>query len=154
MKNKLDTAIEIGATLALGYVITRFIRIGITKGESMLPTFKSYRPIILDPGCYRRREPRRHDIVAFKCQRKTLLKRVIALAGEHILIEDGCVYINGERLDEPYLKEEMKASRKIAMRVAAGTLFVLGDNRNHSLDSRKLGLIPVKDVRGVVKGWK
>lgn len=72
-------------------------------------------------------------------------------------MEDGRVYINGILLEEPYINEPMKRHPKIDLIVEEGHLFVMGDNRNHSLDSRSpsLGLIRIKeDVVGVVKQFR
>ena len=69
----------------------------------------------------------------------------------------GKVYLNGELLNEPYLNEEMRRYEKIDVIIDEGHLFVMGDNRNHSLDSRatSLGQINIKkDVIGVVKQFR
>jgi len=159
-KDLLNTAIEIGAILFIGYTISKYFRLALTRGNSMLPTFKHNQPLLLDCKCYRRQEPSRHDIVAFKCpnhKKKIYLKRVIGLPGEKVRIEEGNVYINDQILNESYIKEPMKRLQKMEITVEAGTLFVMGDNRNDSLDSRSkaIGLISIKkDVVGVVKRCK
>lgn len=157
----LDQMVEVGVSLLMGYVISRFVRLALARGQSMVPTIKNNQPILLDCRAYRRGEPKRHDLVAFRAhqkkQHKFFLKRVVGLPNEHLLIEDGKVYINGVLLDEPYLNEPMKRHPKIDLIVEEGHLFVMGDNRNHSLDSRSssLGLIRIKeDVVGVVKQFR
>ena len=93
------------------------------------------------------------------------IKRVIALPGEHIQIKDGKVYINGEELQEDYLTEgtitDSMASETIDggqfldLVVPEGTVFVMGDNRDHSADSRRFGCIPYEKIEGkvVLRFW-
>ena len=88
------------------------------------------------------------------------IKRVIGLPGEHIQIKDGKVYINGEELQEEYLPEgtitDSMASEGIGggqfldVTVPEGTVFVMGDNRGHSADSRRFGCIPYEKIEGKV----
>lgn len=79
-----------------------------------------------------------------------LVKRVVGLPGEEIGIYNGHVYINGKRLEEPYMKEPMIGDA-VAYRIPEGTIFVMGDNRNNSEDSRVWGPIPVASVLGRAK---
>lgn len=157
----LDTIVETGISLLVGYTISRFIRIALARGESMLPTIRNNQLILLDPQAYKRRAPRRQDLIIFKAhqknQPKLFLKRVIALPGDHLKIIKGNVYLNGELLHEPYLNEKMRCYEKIDTIINEGHLFVMGDNRNHSLDSRaiSLGQVNIKrDVVGVVKQFR
>lgn len=81
----------------------------------------------------------------------SLVKRVIGVEGDLIDIRDGYVYRNGEKLDEPYVKGTTKPKgMKLPLIVGKGELFVLGDNRVVSIDSRELGLISIKQVEGKV----
>lgn len=82
------------------------------------------------------------------------IKRVIGLPGERITIKEGKVYINGELLDEPYLQNDVYTSA-IDMPfsdivVPEGTVFVMGDNRRQSVDSRRLGCIPLEKIESKV----
>lgn len=87
---------------------------------------------------------------------KSLVKRVIAVAGDHLQIIDGKVYLNGEMLDEPYINEEMQHDHDgLDVWIENGNIFCMGDNRNHSSDCRVYGQIPVDWVVGkcfLVKG--
>ena len=83
----LDYAVEIGCSLGIGYLISRFVRVAIARGESMRPTIKNNQPILLDCRRSRKQRLRRQDLIAFRAhqkkQLKFFLKRVIALPGDH-----------------------------------------------------------------------
>ncbi len=106
------------------------------------------------------RDIRRGDIVVFKApeaaskERKNFVKRVVALPGERVKINDGHIYINGERItsppevaDRPYTKVG-KFGTVSEVRVPDGQVYVLGDNSGSSRDSRFWGYVPVEDVKG------
>lgn len=80
------------------------------------------------------------------------IKRVIGVAGDHIKIEDGKVYLNGEELQEDYLNEniETKGGNYLDIVVPEGYVYVLGDNREHSTDSRMFGCIPINKIESRV----
>lgn len=81
------------------------------------------------------------------------IKRVIGVAGDHIVIsDDGSVYLNNEKLDEPYLREEktIKGGEYTDLIVPEGSVFVMGDNRSDSRDSRYFGCVPISKVNGYV----
>jgi signal peptidase I len=78
-----------------------------------------------------------------------LVKRVIGVAGDEVDIKDGYVYLNGKKLEETYAKgETISGEFKLPIKVGENKLFVLGDNRMVSKDSRKFGLIDCKQVDG------
>lgn len=80
------------------------------------------------------------------------IKRIIAIAGDHIKIENGKVYLNGKELDEPYLKSGLYTDAEIFTNVIVpkDCVFVMGDNRPHSTDSRSFGCIPIKKIESKV----
>lgn len=78
------------------------------------------------------------------------VKRVIGKAGDTLEFKEGSVWRNGEKLDEPYIKEKMLYAREGVIKIPEGQVFVMGDNRNHSSDSRFIGPVPVGHVLGTV----
>lgn len=86
--------------------------------------------------------------------KESYIKRVIALPGEHIQIQDGKVYINEKELDEPYLQDNVITDSYggifTDLVVPENCVFVMGDNRANSVDSRKFGCVPLEKLEGVV----
>ena len=88
--------------------------------------------------------------------KESYIKRVIALPGEHLEIKDGKVYINGEELDEPYLKDNVITTAGDVnnpfydLVVPENCIFVMGDNRAGSTDSRAFGCVPLDKIEGTV----
>ena len=81
------------------------------------------------------------------------IKRVIGVAGDHIQIKDGAVYRNGEKLDEPYIRTSVTSPQEEEYSdvvVPEGTVYLMGDNRDSSLDSRTFGCVPLDRVNGCV----
>ncbi len=123
-----------------------FLRI---YGTSMAPTLQDGQIIC----CVKTADFEIGDIVAFYYNNKILVKRVIALSGDWIRIdEDGTVYVNDQRLEEPYLSEKSLGDGDIEMpyQVPAGKLFVMGDHRATSVDSRHsaVGCISQEQIVG------
>lgn len=85
-------------------------------------------------------------------KKKSYIKRVIGLPGQEVQIENGNVYINGQIIDEPYLQDGIETDSPIFKHftVPEGHLFVMGDNRPDSMDSRELGCIPISKVESKV----
>lgn len=110
----------------------------------------------LEEGSYavglKTKKGRRGDLVAFDHNNKILIKRVIAIAGEHVNIDrHGQVYINGEKIEEAYVSELDKGKYcdvEFPCVVPAGCVFVLGDSRADSVDSRSsaIGFVPLEQI--------
>ncbi|MCT4593001.1 MAG: signal peptidase I [Anaeromicrobium sp.] len=144
--------------VVIAMVITAFVRPTLVKGYSMYPTLNPYNYLIINKVPYMIHNPEKGDIVVFKSHLKTdrggekdLIKRVIAVEGDHIAVTDGKVSVNGEILDENYINGEY-TSGEIDLTVPKETIFVMGDNRENSLDSRdeRVGFVPIDTVRGKV----
>ena len=143
--------------LLLAGVFMFFVRASLVRGSSMEPTLWDGDCILVQMMGYK--EPLPGDIVAIKAKDragKHLVKRIIATGGGTVQIdfEAGAVFVNGQRLEEPYVQEATHLSGDIAFPVTVpeGCCFVLGDNRNHSQDSRSsvLGFVPREDIEGKV----
>jgi signal peptidase I len=81
--------------------------------------------------------------------RNLLIKRVIGLPGDTIEIREGSLFRNGELLEEPYLLEQNMYGQA-SYQVPEDHVFVLGDNRNNSMDSRVIGFIPIDNIKGTM----
>jgi signal peptidase I len=121
--------------------------------QSMEPTLYEGQFLILEKVSYYLHPPRRGDIVVFSLRSDPtshLIKRVIGLPGETIEVRDGDVYINGQRLDEPYARWPTYPGLKRRV-VPPDSVFVMGDNRGLSNDSRSFGPIPHSDI--IARAW-
>jgi signal peptidase I len=121
------------------------------QNVSMQNTLVAGQRLIEDKWSYHFHEPRHGDIVIINGPESDvrLVKRVIALPGDVIDIHNGAVFLNGARLEEPYVKGQTLAGEvKVPFTVGDDQLFVMGDNREHSFDSRALGPIARSSIEG------
>ena len=128
------------------------------SGQSMETTLHDGDNLIVDKISFRFRDPKRFEIIVFpyKYEENTYyIKRIMGLPGETVQVKDGYLYINGEKLEENYGNELMNSAGIAAEPIVLGEdeYFVLGDNRNHSSDSRepKVGVIKREDLIG--RAW-
>ncbi|WP_243495739.1 signal peptidase I [Priestia aryabhattai] len=153
----------------LAFVVREYILAPIVvDGESMMPTLKNDEHIILNEvGKNKASNIKRFDIIVFHATKeKDYIKRVIGLPGDHIEYRNDTLYVNGKKYEEPYLdqyKKEMVTGPLTedfkleeftgSKTVPEGQLFVMGDNRKYSLDSRspKVGTISVDKIVGKAK---
>ena len=123
-------------------------------GISMYPTLVGGEGMFTEKLTYTVSAPQRDDIIICRDPYHTekCVKRVIAVPGDRISISDGAIYLNGERLDESaYWDGYIEDSDMPEVTVPEKCLFVVGDNRNHSGDSRHVGFIPYCQVKGKVR---
>ena len=108
---------------------------------------------------YHFRKPKRKEIVVFNTPKAaqemcgasgTFVKRLIGLPGETVSERSGTVYVDGKKLDEPYIKSNRRDSETNSWHVPKGDYFFMGDNRSQSCDSRRWGPVPRKDLIGEV----
>jgi len=123
------------------------------SGNSMYPTLKDQDIILIEKVSYRFHNPERFDIIVFK-KDKNLVKRVIGLPNETIQIIDGVIYVDDEVVDEYYGREVIIDGKNASnpIKIGDNQIFVMGDNRNNSLDSRseEIGLVDLDLVLGKV----
>ena len=123
------------------------------EGHSMEPNFYSTQRVVVSRLHYIVGSPQRGDIVVFEhSNRKNLIKRVIGLPGEVITMEEGQVFVDGVALNEAYINELCRtySCRNNRWELDPDEYFVLGDNRNHSLDSHNFGPIHRDQIVGKV----
>ena len=125
----------------------------------MLPTLENGQRIIVNKFAYHFRHIKRGEIVVFYYPLdpdESFIKRVIALPGDLVEINNGYVYINGEKLDEPYIVRKYRDPEDISeIQIQPGHYFVLGDHRNGSNDSRAGWQVPQRYIYGkaVLRYW-
>lgn len=156
----------------LGWILYLLLVVGLTwliltyvgqrtrvSGHSMETTLSNGDNLIVDKLSYRFRDPKRFDIIVFpfKYEENTYyIKRIIGLPGETVQVVDGCAYIDGELLESDIYGAELMEDSGIAgelLTLKEDEYFVLGDNRNHSSDSRdpSVGILTREDLLG--KAW-
>ena len=159
IRELLGWVVYILVIVGLTYLIITFVGVRTrVSGSSMETTLSDGDQLIVDKISYRFRDPKRYDIVVFPYQYEEdtyYIKRIIGLPGETVQVGGGKVYINGGVLDEHYGNEEMLNPGIVEEPVTLGEdeYFVLGDNRNHSQDSRdpSVGAVHRKDLLG--RAW-
>ena len=136
----------------------------IVDGDSMLPNFRNGEKMIVNKLIYEFREPKRGEVIVFLApEGKDYIKRVIALPGERVKVNGDDILINGKPISEPYIQEEVDKAQAVGgsynssfysiteeVTVPEDSLFVLGDNRPFSKDSRfpDVGFVPYDHIVG------
>jgi signal peptidase I len=124
----------------------------MTKGSSMEPTYGETGFNVVNKLAYRFAAPQRADVVAIRIGKGTsymYLKRVIALPGETISINEGTVFIGGKPLDEPYVKFR-RSWQLPEVRLGADEYYVIGDNRGQEMESHRLGRVQKDKIEGKI----
>ncbi len=149
LEELLDYVKVIVITVALTLAFLQFVQISRVVGDSMLPNYQDGNIVLVDKFFYKLQEANVNDIVVVKYNHggveEQIIKRVIAIEGDHIEMRDNRLYRNNELIDEYYIKEAMVFEENFSYDIPEGKVFVLGDNRNISLDSRELGYFDFED---------
>lgn len=154
--------------LLIAFAIAAFIRYFlftpiVVDGDSMMPTLENGDRMIVNKFSYKIGEPDRFDIVVFHApEQKDYIKRVIGVPGDFVEYKDDQLYINGEPIDEPYLDaykaeiSEGNLTGDFSLKdidpsldvIPEGYVFVMGDNRRFSKDSRHIGIVDQNEIIG------
>ncbi|UFJ42089.1 signal peptidase I [Brevibacillus humidisoli] len=149
----------LAVAVALAFLIRTFLFAPfIVEGESMETTLHNNEKLVVNKAIYYLQEPQRGDIVVFHAEaERDYIKRVIGVAGDTVEMRDDTLYVNGKAVPEPYLAENREKVRGDdepltedfgPVTVPEGQIFVLGDNRQNSRDSRAIGSVGTGTVVG------
>lgn len=144
----IDIVQIVGTALILTFLLLIFIQPSIVDGPSMNPTLLNGDKMIL----WKLGSVTHNDIVVFNSHdsnNNNYVKRVVGIAGDHIVIRDSTITVNDEVLNETYINEPIFKG-DVDIIVPEDCIYVLGDNRNHSNDSRAFGPVKLSDVKGKV----
>ena len=140
--------------LVFGFVRPFVVEAFRIPSESMVPTLGVGDRVLANKFIYRFTEPARGDVVLFDSVEEgsedTLIKRVAGVEGDEIRVQGGTLFVNGEPQDEPYLNKYLpdQSTPYGPETVPKDHVFVLGDNRGNSGDSRVFGPVPVENIKG------
>jgi signal peptidase I len=150
----IETLLIVGAAFAIAMIMQTFMfRITGILQTSMLPTIDPGDRIIVNCITYDLREPRPGEIVVVHDpmdDKKDIIKRVIALGGDTIEVMDGVLYVNGAVVDEPYVANKDVVMGQARFTIPEGYIYVMGDNRPVSKDSREFGAVAENQIVGKV----
>lgn len=155
-----DWVVSILIAVVLAFFIRYFIvELYMVEGPSMRPTLVNSERLVVNKFIYRFKQPERGEVLVFKYPRdqsRDFIKRVIAIPGDTIEVKEGRVFLNGQLLNETYILERTRGSYPLST-VPEGHVFVMGDNRNNSEDSRfkDVGFVPYTLIKGkaVIVFW-
>jgi signal peptidase I len=151
LKDILQTLGALVVILILKFFVIDNARV---QGQSMYPTLNSGEHndrVIIEKYKHYTKDYKRGDIIILKSDKTDkdiLIKRIVGLPGETVEIKQGKVYVNNELLTEEYLPRDIITNPSMKVEVEEEHVFVLGDNRENSTDSRILGAIPINDIIG------
>ena len=155
----IDLIKDIVLALVVVLIITACVKPTIVSGQSMDDTLHNGNYLIVNKLAYKFGEPERGDIIVFDSgeeEHELWVKRVIGLPGDVVKTDGKTLYINDAKASEPYIKKGTVAQGEMqTWTVPEGAIFVMGDNRNNSADSRIIGCVEESAVLGkaVVRLW-
>jgi signal peptidase I len=151
----LVASLSVAAYLTVSHFFLKSVQV---VGVSMVPTLAENNHYILNLWELHHRDPQRNDIVVIRDpgDHGLSVKRIIAVPGESVLFKEGKVYVDGKKLNEPYLAPDTltftySQNKEQFITCGKDQYFVLGDNRLRSIDSRAYGAVSREGVLGLVK---
>jgi signal peptidase I len=149
----------LGIAIALAFVIRTFLFAPfIVEGESMETTLHNEEKLVVNKAIYYLEKPQRGDIIVFHAEAKRdYIKRVIAVGGDTVEVRNDQLYVNDKPVDEPYLAKKREEAKQEGIpltedfgpvKIPEGQIFVMGDNRQNSRDSRAIGPVDLDTVVG------
>lgn len=161
MKTLRTRALVYALALTAGsaYAASPF-RLGVVAGDSMAPTLASGSVYVLDRAAYLTAAPQRGDVIVFRRGAQTFVKRVLAVAGDAFFVQRRDGDLQGDSLVRDFeldglrrLARDGRVQVSLSRRVVPpGFLYAVGDNLDHSEDSRSFGFVPLEDVVGRLEG--
>lgn len=155
LRGVLEWVAILGVALLAAVVIRQFLlQAFYIPSASMEHTLEIRDRVLVNKLSYRLHAVRRGDILVFKPPasdgggERDLIKRAVGLPGDTVEGRDGAVFVNGKRLDEPYLAKGVTSSSFAPQQVPPGHVWMMGDNRANSRDSRAFGPVPKQNVVG------
>ena len=155
LKEVRKAALEFLKTVVIAFLLAHFIKVSVAQAfqveqYSMEPNLLPHDRVLVNKFIYRFRPPRPGEIVVLhppSDPSRNYIKRVVAVAGQRVEIRDGAVYVDSRPLREPYLRAPTGGDYGPES-VPARDIFVLGDNRGNSEDSRAFGFVPMRNIVG------
>lgn len=160
LKNWWQIAKGIDVLLIIGLLFRFFVlQPFVVEGNSMEPNWHNNEYLLVNQVTYRLRPPERGETIIFhypKDPREDFIKRIIGLPGEKVTISDGRLFINDKQLNESYINlsegsQSARQQERLEITLSQTEYFVMGDNRNHSSDSRDWGPLERKFIIG--RAW-
>lgn len=142
------SGLDFGKTLIIAFLLAQLVMVSVAQAfqveqYSMEPTLLPHDRVLVNKFLYRFREPQHGDIIVLRYPRdpgRNYIKRIVGLPGDRVQIKEGHLLINGKRIQEVYLNGTPTGDYG-PEKVPADSVFVLGDNRNNSEDSRAFGFL-------------
>src|SRR5215207_1304919 len=151
--------LTVAFVLVFGFVRPFVLEAFRIPSESMVPTLEVGDRVFVNKFIYRFTEPERGDVVVFESVNggeEDLIKRVVGVARDEVEVRNGTLLVNGEDREEPYLNRNLPFNDSYGpTEVPEGHVFVMGDNRANSADSRVFGPLPIENIEGeaFVRFW-
>lgn len=152
-KRWITDILSVGTCLLFVFGINYCFKPILVNGQSMFPTYQNHDFLISSRVSYDKEKPQRGDVVivdgANYGYEMFLIKRVVGIEGDTIEVKNNKLYVNGELQSENYIKEKMNTNYP-KVKINKNQVFIMGDNRNDSIDSRYFGPVALESITGKI----